>query len=405
MKHFYVIPLLAMTAMTAAAAEPMLVPDTASMSLIPAELTVDHQTMLVMAGESRSEDYSYDYPVSFAIYDKNLTLVEQFAPKTLHKLSYTQWEQSPVFGYQPPKFSYDDEPRPAGLNDDLTLDQLCEEFGAQKCVVDGEEVAAIEFYWPHEFGNEYPTYFYKKINGTWCIVYRYYMEPVYGSTGVLNDKVYAAAEAFPHFSFDGYVNDYSNDCEVYLTQTFFNTDANYEYLFPVAGIKTFEEKNSEGYVRGGERVVVEAIQVLNDKGAVVREFEIPAAYQSDYVDAEIFALADVKYLSVQTDDAEMIFRADGTNGIKPVIVNRSATRIAPRMPRRGESVKVELSEPASGAGFVSVVAINGSEALRVKIESGARSAEIPTSRLAAGNYVVVVNANGTATESAKIIVR
>lgn len=199
------------------------------------------------------------------------------------------------------------------------------------------------------------------------------------------------------------------------TQTFFNNDSKFEFIVPKYELKDFQYE-TETYRRGGQDLCITAFDIKSQDGATLMTLTIPDEYLtgiSNNVDAII--IEDKKYLIVDFhtegsteygEGAKLVYDIDGTSGVKaPAMVMKGSLNVHPTLPRRGETVTVDLGAAAQPGCRIAITATNGRNALNLQAKAGETSVNIPTSSLSSGMYIVTVNNGTSSTEAAKIIIR
>ena len=206
----------------------------------------------------------------------------------------------------------------------------------------------------------------------------------------------------------------------YLTQTLFNDDDKYEYLYPNYTL----EESSEEYDRDGDGIVDEIItrwdeklssfDVLNLDGEKVGTIPIKGTYYDS--DALQLYKWNNKYYFCYYDEME---NEEGeeigydcyyqftpkTTEIKkidaPVMF-----RMMPQVAKRNETVEIEIAEEAiENGGEIVVTDMSGRKVYTRTVRNGEKTLNMPVNRLSSGVYGVSFITKGKKIESSKLIVR
>ena len=206
----------------------------------------------------------------------------------------------------------------------------------------------------------------------------------------------------------------------YLTQTLFNDDDKYEYLYPNYTLEESSEEND----RDGDGIVDEIItrrdeklssyDVLNLDGEKVGTIPIKGTYYDS--DALQLYKWNNKYYFCYYDEME---NEEGeeigydcyyqftpkTTEIKkidaPVMF-----RMMPQVAKRNETVEIEIAEEAiENGGEIVVTDMSGRKVYTRTVRNGEKTLNMPVNRLSSGVYGVSFITKGKKIESSKLIVR
>lgn len=196
---------------------------------------------------------------------------------------------------------------------------------------------------------------------------------------------------------------------VAATQTVFNNDSDFEYLIPKNTIVSTTYENAYGR-GGGEYLYQTGYTVMSQSGTALFDIDLPNGYHTEDSHVNISIIGDKKFLIVNAEKTDatsrgdyeteylIIYALDSNSGISAPKIVSTGMKVSPRLPRRGESVCVDLGETATR---VDLIGANGAKVRSVAVEGNNRSVNIPTDGLAPGVYVVTANSR----EAAKIIIR
>lgn len=207
-----------------------------------------------------------------------------------------------------------------------------------------------------------------------------------------------------------------------ISQTLFNNDGMYEYVLPVIQIYEEEQFGTE-YLDGvgnyevktvSQRERVVGYKVCNEFRQEVSRLTLPADYIGDYL--EVVDFGDKRYLTVgaykEADNGNhvyytLVYKIDpNASGVMQLVGDPIEVTVAPRVTRRSTPITVKFSgEDNGGDRQVMVTGVNGMTVMTMKVAAGETSANIDTSRLSEGMYVVTVVENGKKIENCKVIIR
>lgn len=201
-----------------------------------------------------------------------------------------------------------------------------------------------------------------------------------------------------------------------VTQTFFNTDAKYEYLrykyVETHSIEDEADTDSDGiidkrYVRDGYKCV--GIEVVSEDGNVLTSFDVGEIYSP-----EILLWGGKRYINIEvsSDSSDDYSHYNAFYEINPT--GNSVTRVSaenfmhilPAMTRKNTTVTVELGEEsAKNGGSLVITSMNGRTVYQQMVAPGETSVQVPLRRLSSGAYNVTLLNRGQKVESSKLIIR
>ncbi len=208
----------------------------------------------------------------------------------------------------------------------------------------------------------------------------------------------------------------SNTDDIYITQTLFNDDEDYEYIMPIVKVHKADTREEDRDGNGEVDLITEryrgynvgfSIKSSNGKTLQTINMENDRYYYMIY----LFIFNDNKYLGVEAcdingkDDDELVVYPIKQNatGINPLGAPVKM-KVSPRMADRSESFTVELDGESSAEREVVVVNSAGQTVWKRKVPAGQRTVTIGATRLGKGVNVVRVN-GGKGAESCKVIVK
>lgn len=209
---------------------------------------------------------------------------------------------------------------------------------------------------------------------------------------------------------------------IYLTQTFFNSDEDYEYIVNVN--EGFEETNEYYREEWNGPKLYKSInkythttlkRIVNNRGTTIAELKAPAgtyfANSGEYeFGGQLIESNGKRYLAVGAYEMEgdgeylCVYQISESGSVNQVLAERKV-RVSPTTPKQGQQVVVDLGEAASGSASVAVVSASGQKIGSARVKAGERQVSLDTARLAPGLYIVNVTDGSTTREATKIIVR
>lgn len=211
---------------------------------------------------------------------------------------------------------------------------------------------------------------------------------------------------------------------LFLTQTLFNEDDKFEYLF-----ETIEVKETSKYERDrdGDGVTDEVTRSYSavESGLEIRQDDGTVLFRHDYADlnnvmgteAMLYRVGGKTYLVIEEngymDGSEERFRSytiylidSKANTIKE-LKRSSCVRAYPNPARKGEVVTMEIpiAEDKASQREVCVTSVDGRTVTRMSVEAGVRTVQIPIQRIPSGVYNFTLTEKGRVVENSRIIVR
>ena len=203
---------------------------------------------------------------------------------------------------------------------------------------------------------------------------------------------------------------------IYITQTLFNDDEDYEYILPIVKVQkanTYEEdRDGNGevdYIRNYYHGYKVGFNIKSINGNTLQTIDIE---NDRYIETiYLIMINDKKYLGIETYDINgeyidelIIYPIKPNNtGINPLGAPMKM-KVSPRMADRSESFTVELDGESNAEREVVVVNSAGQTVWKQKVPTGQRTVTIGAARLGKGVNVVRVS-GGKGAESCKVIVK
>ncbi|MDE5793642.1 MAG: T9SS type A sorting domain-containing protein [Muribaculaceae bacterium] len=389
--------------------------------LIPAEWSKDGKSFVYFEDY---DDLSHE-PIHFTIYDENFQLYKDFNTVPMTEYTSTYTVEVREYCYQNAE-SYGSEyytgydiininGETTGLSIERVQSYLYALNGKNYEIAklpDGSEVLASEYYEPDNYGNKYPMWYYREINGVW-----HYCEQNYRGSGDMGyygkwldpEEVTITSWTMP---VDVTYMNYADDHQLYLSRGLFSEEFNYVVTKYEPRSFQEEKKNGNGeiaYKAWGTRYELTGFDVYDDSGKVLMTFDIPSEYIVRYSDLYLFKLGYNRFATIPVKDGDdkeyqIVYRIDANNTVS-FVTAAPTSKISPRNPKRGENVTVSLDSSIGEGAMVQVVSASGQIMLNSKIPAGQTQLDINTSGFNHGVYVVNVSNNGSSKEAAKIIVR
>ena len=197
---------------------------------------------------------------------------------------------------------------------------------------------------------------------------------------------------------------------LFITQTLFNDDENYEYIMPIKESRITEyerDRDGDGEIDYKEKsygYVHVGFTIKSSNGRTLQTIRLENGKTYGYID--LLAINDKKYLMVYNDTGNEHFcypLNPNSTGINPLGAPVKV-KVSPRMADRSESFTVELDGDSNAEREVVVVNSAGQTVWKQKVPAGQRTVTIGAARLGKGVNVVRVN-GGEKAESCKVIVK
>ena len=215
-------------------------------------------------------------------------------------------------------------------------------------------------------------------------------------------------EEYVNLDYNGNFDD--SNTELPVTQTLFNTNAEYEWTEPITKMVSYKDSYS-GEERTAE--VLAGFKIVTESGMVLQEVKAPfeVTYDNEFYLRQIvkangryFLLAYVDYRSSSVEEYYLYpVNRNTANGISPVGAPVKV-KASPSLARRGQTVTVQLDEDATRERTVTVTNAAGQRVWHGTAKPGQKTVTISTDRLSHG--VNIVNVEGeSARATCKVIVR
>lgn len=282
------------------------------------------------------------------------------------------------------------------------------------------------YYRYEEFAYQYPQYYYRLDKST-SYLYQcddfYNVKNTYSTTWKEEREDQVLYPSLINLDLDLLHQEGSS----YLTQTLFNTDAAYEYLFPIYTVETVEEHDgATGYDEvKGEEVVIEkfsgtqprltGVKVVNDAGATVTTISFDSnfsMYSGSSISPDVFDLGGKKYLAFngyiqksadESVSAIVIYSIDSETSAVRQVAMETGMRVNPTIAHRSDMITVSLEGDSNKVRKVRVVNAAGKTVKVVNVPAGQRSIQLHANELS--NGLNIVNVEGEAANTCKVIVR
>ncbi len=203
---------------------------------------------------------------------------------------------------------------------------------------------------------------------------------------------------------------YSRDLSsVLVSQTLFNTDEAYEWFFKTHKIVDYSIE-TENYKEYGQKIVETGFKAVSENGSTIASVEYPAGMKV-YNSPDLYVSTEGRFIVVGLEDEtgdrySVVYKVDnGSSSIRQVGAPvKTGMKVSPTAPARGTTVNVTLP-PTERNTRLSLVGADGRRVMQRTLETGATDAQIETSGLPAGIYVVVLEDAKGPRENCKIIIR
>lgn len=228
---------------------------------------------------------------------------------------------------------------------------------------------------------------------------------------------------------------YYSDCELIddadlcITQTLFNSDADFEVLVPIISesnnTSVREVRNSpypRSYTFNGEtkytydwneqynQIYFRGIAAVNIRtGETVASFDLPEPYWNEIEDPYYFKLGEKIYLVCdiysenEDNDLYYFFAIEkGMSGAQAPVMTKSV-KVRPSVVNRGEDVMVSV-DGNDAISAITLTGMNGQTLQHIK-GNGAKSAAVKTGRLGSGVHIVGVQTTDGENTYNKIVVK
>lgn len=412
-----------LVALAAAAAGPLASAQTVintsrSLYIMPARYAKDGKALVY--GSSYNETGK---TVNFFVYDEDFQLKTEFTSLPETSFEYTTYRQSRKYTYKEVEISYFHQGDPLsehiGYSAEMMLAYAQRYYPDAKIVTLLNGVQAVvssdNFFEKEAYGDKYPIYAYTKNGSSWCITNIEYQGINWGPYGDWGDTYEDKGSRDIGVCDLNIISEEAADNEYYdLTNGIFGDGLAYIKCKGKTENYSREEKDEDGFVVSkswGERIVTVGWEIYDDKNTMITSFDMPSGYNAgDYGDLTFYRLGDKKYVAAEAEDANgnnvmVIYKLDGSSLKVSQVAVTPAMRVSPNAPRRGETVKVTLGEPAAERCNVQVVSVSGQVMYKGTVPAGVSEIDVDTHGFAAGMYVVNVVNGSMKKEAAKLIVR
>lgn len=209
----------------------------------------------------------------------------------------------------------------------------------------------------------------------------------------------------------------SDNLWLYVTQTLFNEDANYEYLMPIVEVlpssSYTQDKDGDGeidYKDTSYRPEIVGFKIVSETGSVLQEIKLngTAYYFTDFA-LNVYKINNKFYAQVTCGSEEEsfvdLYRIDPTStSVKLMENERRSVRIQPTVADRGSMITVELDDTDVARELV-VTSIDGRIVERRAIPAGEKQIRVPAAGMASGMYNFTIRKRGSVQENGKVIVK
>lgn len=293
------------------------------------------------------------------------------------------------------------------------------------------------YYLPATYRKQNPTCAYIVKNGYlyWCnISYRAetntsfsYGEWVESEEAETYERVLQYGLGFVNYDTDQLMFEEENGDGLCLTQTLFNEDAQYEYLyFPISDYKASNYVNPDGphcsdcyeksttYTEETTRYyysVFTGFEVKSETGATLQSISFPAGFEMEGLSAEIIKLSNEYYIictgRMNENPAMLVYQINRASQSVQQIGEPVRMSAYPNPVNRNNTVTILLSGENADKGQTELEVTNmqGQVVDRRLVPAGEQKAAIPASNFAPGMNIIRVQQNGQTVGTAKIIAK
>ncbi len=179
----------------------------------------------------------------------------------------------------------------------------------------------------------------------------------------------------------------TDDLDLPLTQTLFNSDSHYEYML---------EDGKSGF------------KIVNDEGRILQTVNFPPDYYDGYIEYNLWNINDEYFLFVDTWGSGdiLVYKINRSDSGTPLTYSgkmKSRMAVSPRTARRSMPVTVSLDGDADYSD-IQLVDESGRTIMSMPV-NGQTSIVIETSSLRSGMYIVRATGDAGEQEACKIIIR
>ncbi len=208
-------------------------------------------------------------------------------------------------------------------------------------------------------------------------------------------KTFSVSSDIMGFTYENFNEGYEGEY-LYLTQTLFNKDSEYEYFVP---IKTKIDDYNDIYT---------GFRILSSNGSELARIDFEEEYRSIEYKA-ILRMGDNYYLTFELGNAQYeyitaVYAIDKTaTEIKQVLKKKNLS-INPIIARSSENINISI-ESSARERMISVISTNGGVIKQIALPAGQSSVSMDTTGVTPGMYIVNVLDGKREYESCKIIIR
>ena len=300
-------------------------------------------------------------------------------------------------------------------------------------------------YWnPDTYGKQYPKSAYLWRNGYLYLEYNigYSDESQYSEkqvsfsygewteTGEVNEKtdIQTWGIGFLNYDNDQLIFNSEDGDGLCLTQTLFNEDEQYEYLyFPISSYVLSESgypeepicydcyNESTTYTQSGYRFYqasYSGFNVMSETGSTLQSVSFPSGFvMKRDIHAQIIKLSDEYYIictgEMNDNAAMLVYKINRTNTGTDVQQVSAPIKIAayPSPANRNQTITVNLGGNNKTATELQVVNMNGQVLDRRTIPAGQQQTTLPASRFAPGTNLINATQNGHPVGTTRVIVK
>ena len=202
----------------------------------------------------------------------------------------------------------------------------------------------------------------------------------------------------------------------YLTQTLFNDDDKFEYLYETwdsAPADTVEyDRDDDGEIDSivvNNNFVYTGIELRQEDGTALFRHEYAEQQETNSYRVEVYDIGDKVYLSIGEYGSGYVFYSidKSTSSVSKVKSLPGMLRAYPNPARSGEVLTIDLPEAgaADARRDVRVTSMDGRTMMRQQVGCGERQVQIPLRRMPAGVYNFTLTENGRVVENSRIVVK
>lgn len=214
------------------------------------------------------------------------------------------------------------------------------------------------------------------------------------------------------------IDDMNNSVDgesIYLTQTLFNNDEDYEFIVPeITSTSAIEKEDRDGdgeidYEVTEYNYIYSGFKIKSGNGQTLQTIKLDNGYSMDFI--YLLRINEKSYLMVSTSyydgnsyDEQVLFYPikSNTSGVNPLGAP-TTVKVAPRIANRSESFTVEIDGENNTPRIVEVANMAGQIVWKQKVAAGQNTLSISADRLSKG--VNIIRVNGKQTETCKVIVK